>query len=109
MRPLNFTVSRHKAMTTTIPPRQTGKERKISRRVNAYWCAQGAVVFGVLAVAAFIARFQFTGSLSAPVQVLAVGLSVLALVSALGAVVFGVFETPREIIVRDTEGPGQRQ
>jgi hypothetical protein len=94
---------------TAVPPRQTVKERKVLRRVTAYWCAQGCVVFGVLAVAAFIVRVQFAGSFSAPVQVVAVGLSVLALASAMGAVVFRLFETPREITVRDTKWPGERQ
>jgi membrane protein implicated in regulation of membrane protease activity len=65
-------------------------------------------VFGVLAVAALIVRVQFAGTLSASVQLLAVGLSVLALVSALSAVVFRLFETPREITMRDREGPGDR-
>ncbi|TLZ23543.1 MAG: hypothetical protein E6K29_18475 [Gammaproteobacteria bacterium] len=96
-------------MTTIVPPRQTRKERKVLRRVNAYWCAQGSVVFGVLAVAAFIARVQVGASLSASVQLLGLGAAVLALVSAMGAVVFRVFETPREITVRDTEGPGEPQ
>jgi hypothetical protein len=96
-------------MTTIVPPRQTRKQRKVLRRVNAYWSAQGCVVFGVLAVAAFIARVQVGASLAAPVQLLGLGAAVLALVSAMGAVVFRVFETPREVTVRDTEGPGEPQ
>ena len=96
-------------MTTIVPPGPTRKQRKVLRRVNAYWCAQGCVVFGVLAVAAFIARVQVGASLSARLQLLGLGAAVLALASALGAVVFRVFETPREITLRDTEGPGEPQ
>ena len=96
-------------MTTTVPPRPTVKQRKVLRRVNAYWCAQGCVVFGVLAVAAFIARVEVGASLSVRLQLLGLGAAVLALASALGAAVFRVFETPREVTVRDTESSGEPQ
>jgi len=96
-------------MTTSVPPRQTREQRKVLRRVNAYWCAQGSVVFGALTAAALIARVQVGASLSASLQLLGLGAAVLALVCAMGAVVFRVFETPREITVRDTEGPGEPQ
>ena len=96
-------------MTTTVPPRRTRNQRRVLRRVNAYWSAQGSVVFGVLAVAAFIARVLVGASLSASLYLLGVGAAVLALACALGAVVFRLFETPREVTVSDAEGPGERQ
>ena len=94
-------------MTVIGSPRQLRKQRKVLRRVNAYWCAQGCVVFGVLAVAAFVARVQIGASLPVSLQLLGLGAAVLALVSAMGAVVFRVFETPREITVRDTGDRGE--
>jgi hypothetical protein len=85
------------------------QQPKVLRRVNAYWCAQGCVVFSVLAVAAFVARVLWPASFPVLIQMLGLGAAVLAIASALGAVVFRVFETPREVTVRDSEGPGERR
>jgi hypothetical protein len=94
--------------TSSVPPPPTSQPHQL-RRVNAYWCAQGCVVFGVLAVAALVARALLPASFAVFIQMLGLGAAGLAIASALGAVVFRVFETPREVAARDTEGPGERR
>jgi hypothetical protein len=99
VRPLDFTVRRHQAVTAIVPPRQTGIERKVLRRVKAYRCAQGCIVLAVLAAAAFAMRSQTNASLWTWLHVIGVSAVGLALLAAIGSVVYRLVETPQEVTV----------
>jgi hypothetical protein len=86
-------------VTAIVPPRPTPIERKVLRRVKAYRCAQGCVAFSLLTVLSFVARSQVGPSLSTWVQVVGVVAGALALLAAIGAVVYRLVETPREVMV----------
>jgi len=100
VRPLNFTVRRQQAVTAIVPPGRTPIERRIMRRPKAYRCAQWCIAFCFLAVAAFVFRSQVGASLSILVQFVGFASGGLALVAAVGAVVYRIVETPQEVIVR---------
>jgi hypothetical protein len=86
-------------MTAIVPPRPTPIERKVLRRVNAYRCAQACVALSLLTVLSFMARSQVDPRLSTWAQVVGVAAGALALLAAIGAVVYRLVETPREVTV----------
>jgi hypothetical protein len=72
----------------------------VFRRVKAHRCSQLCVAFCLLAVASFIARVRLEPSLSIWAQLIGFGACGLAVVAAIGAVVYRVVEAPREVTLR---------
>ena len=70
------------------------------RRVKSYRCSRACVALCLLAAAAFVARAHLEPSLSTWAQLIGFGAYGLALVAAIGAVVYRVVETPREVTLR---------
>jgi hypothetical protein len=83
-----------------VPPQSRRIERKIMRRVKSFRCSQWCVALALFAVAAFIARSQVGASLSNWAQWVGLAAGGLALVAAIGAVVYRMVEKPQEVTVR---------
>ena len=94
-------------MTAIVPPRPMRTQRKVLRRVNAHRYALACVIFTVLAVAALFVRVQVDASLSARLLLVGFCAGGLALLAAIGAVVFRLVEAPREIIVHGPDWPDE--
>jgi hypothetical protein len=82
-----------------VPPRPPPIDRKVLRRVKAHRCAQACVALSLLAVVSLAARFQVDTRLSIWALVVGVVAASLALAAAIGAVVYRLIETPREVTV----------
>ena len=87
-------------MTAIVPPQGRRTERKVLRRVKAFRYSKWCVAFSVLAVAAFAVRVQLDASLAIWLQLVGYASCGLALVAAIGAVVYRIIETPRWVTVR---------
>jgi hypothetical protein len=83
-----------------VLPRRRRIERKIMRRVKAFRCSQWCVALALLTAAAFVARSQVGASLSIWAQWVGFAASGLALIAAIGAVVYRMVETPQQVTVR---------
>jgi hypothetical protein len=70
------------------------------RRVKAFRCAKWCVALVLLAAVAFITRSQVGASLSVWAQWVGFAAGGLALVAAIGAVVYRMVEKPQEVAVR---------
>ena len=99
-RPFNFTVRRHSFVNAIVPPSSRDRERRVLRRVKSHRCSQACVAFCLLAAAAFMARVQLEPRLSIWAQLIGFGACGLAVIAAIGAVVYRVIETPREVTLR---------
>jgi hypothetical protein len=81
-------------MSAIVPP--TPEERQVMRRVKAYRCSIGCIACCVFAVIAFIASAQLVGLATVA----------MAVIAAVGAVIYRFIETPQRVTVRDhVEGP----
>ena len=87
-------------MAAIVPPRRRRIERRLMRRVKAFRCAKWCVALALLAAAAFIARSQVGAGLSIWAQRVGFAAGGLALVAAIGAVVYRMVEKPQEVTVR---------
>jgi hypothetical protein len=76
-------------MSAIVPP--TPKERQVMRRVKAYRCFMWCIALCLFAVLAFIVGAQLVGFAS-------VGVAVIA---AIGAVIYRFIETPQRVTVRE--------
>jgi hypothetical protein len=90
-------------VSAIVPP--SPRERRVFRRVRAYRCLRACVAFCLLGAAAFIARAHLEPSLLRWAQLIGFTACGLAVVAALGAVVYRVVEAPREVTLR---GPSSR-
>jgi hypothetical protein len=81
-----------------VPPSPT--ERRVLRRVKSYRCFQACVALCLLAAAAFVARVHLEPNLSIWAQLIGFGACGVAVVAAIGAAVYRVVETPREVTLR---------
>lgn len=81
------------------PPPRTPKVRKVIRRVKAYRCYQGCLACCLLALFAFGLGTEVKPFLSIWVHLVGYVASVVAVVSAIGAVVYRAIEAPQEVTV----------